>query len=262
MGADKRNEKRVLVLAEGGSAVYGYGDRGIGWAGNLKTECNERARLGQRPIWEVINLSLSRQTIDQIAERLPDNIRHYQERARLVGIFLVGLSDSTISRFTGEPRVSQATFEEKLHHLGKTCLENSLDVLFVTPYHVDEAKTNPLPNGDRTLNGLLDAYADSIQRIAPHYNWRVIDSGMDQYPKARVLADDGLHPNSLGHSLIYRSVLPELEEMLGSPADITPAPSVPIDPPSAALVSPPFRAPEYINTNAIRYPTANYPLFQ
>lgn len=204
------------IFTDGCSITAGYGDPSHGgWSGRLKSRMMERVDLGESTAYDVINLAASSQSADQVAQRFQGRIDSYFYRQRPgLGIFMLGFVDSLIRPGETESRLSLPVFQEALRQLGDRCLEQTVTPLFVGSYNVDEERTNPLPkNGRSFINQRIGQYHEVIRDYAQSISASYIELGALEASQQPVLAEDGLHPNALGHELIFQTVLQTIDAL-------------------------------------------------
>lgn len=211
----------AYIFFEGCSVTYGYyGHNPDGTGADFVTlhkqhMMNEVAK--GKPAHEVINLARSSQSLDQIVTRFPGKIEAYGRGRSRLGVFLLGGPDSLIRKGESQPRVPLEQFKILLTQLGEACLKQSVVPLYLIGYGVDESRTNPFPkNGDTFSNEQIFAYHAVIESHAKNTDSTVVRlrPAFEEYPIDQVLASDGMHPNSFGHELMFRTTLPYIQSLV------------------------------------------------
>lgn len=203
------------IFLNGDSITYGYWDEQHGgWANRLKTKVMQSRDYSH----EVINFALGNQTLNKIVDRFPSQLEIYG-RAKSLGIFMLGGSDSVIRRGQTLPQNPLSDFERQLRQLGGIVTNSRVTPIFVGMYPVDEERSNPSPvTGDcfttewgLKYNDAIKKYAESID--APYVNLEPVWDFSDK----EVFSFDGVHPSELGHKIIADEVAAVVNQRLASP---------------------------------------------
>jgi lysophospholipase L1-like esterase len=200
------------IFIQGDSTTQGYCDLEYGgWADRLKRD------LIPHPKHDAINFALSGQTLAQLVRRFPGQVAGFG-RTRSLGVFMLGGADSYTMRGSAEPLNPIHTFADNLKALGDICIQYRITPVFTGYHRVDESRTNPFPNGDTVSNERLAQYEELVLDFARHIGAPVVDLSMfPDYPLHEVLADDGSHPNTVGHALIHAQVADVVQGRLEEP---------------------------------------------
>lgn len=190
------------IVAIGASTVYGRVDvEGGGWVGRLR-----RWHESQHPRNAVFNLGIGGDTSSGFLQRLKLEVP-----VRRPDLILVsgGSNDAKKVDSRNAPvTTSLPQFEQNIREIIKLGQEIA-DLVFVSIYPVNESKTTPISWADNYyLLADLRHYAQATKEICEAGKVPYIDI-FNEWLKTdymSLLADDGLHPNSLGHQKIFESV--------------------------------------------------------
>jgi lysophospholipase L1-like esterase len=200
------------IVALGASTVYGRVDiEGGGWVGRLR-----RWHEQQHPRNAVFNLGIGGDTTAGFLARMKTEVPVRKPDLILVG---GGLNDA--KRIGGcEAKVTTplTLFRNNVAALIDQA-RSIAEVIFVGITPFDETKTTPISWVDAYYL-LVDAidYAQATKEICEAEKVPYIDI-FNEWLKTDylpLLADDGLHPNSLGHQKIFESVRDFLIERYGT----------------------------------------------
>jgi hypothetical protein len=206
------------VLVYGGSTVYGLYDSKGGFAGRVKSEMMTRAEHGVRPSPEVYAFGFPGRTLPDIVAAFPGDAERYA-RGTTIGVFAVGASDHRIIQGRLEPKVPLDEFRSSLKGLGKQCAKYIIYPVFLGFPTIDDRYTQPFPpTKDNFNNDRLRIYTASVQSFVESRDGpgSFIDlvPPFDAAGNGRLTAHDRLHPNSIGHALIARLVIDEIDTIL------------------------------------------------
>lgn len=199
---------RILVF--GDSIVWGANDSEGGWVQRLKKQLENA-----EPFISVYTLGISGDSTEDVLERLDFEIeQRTKERDEIILIFAIGINDSQFHNFQKKFKVPPEKFSENLGKLLEVSKKYSSKIIFIGLTPVDDSKVNPIPwhkafsyknEYVKKYNTLIEAFCKKggISFIELYEEFLAEDY--------KVLLDDGLHPNSKGHELIFRKVLEFLD---------------------------------------------------
>jgi lysophospholipase L1-like esterase len=101
--------------------------------------------------------------------------------------------------------------------IGKT-LAISKKILVVNILPIVEKMNSSPRNGKIRLNKYMDEYNSVLQELADRFKLQLIDINsvfMKAGHEKLFIPDDGLHPNDEGHQIMFETIRPEVQEMLG-----------------------------------------------
>lgn len=168
----------------------------------------------------VYNLGVSGDTSESLMKRL-----RMELKARVKGhyplcilIFQIGINDSQIFIRTNKPRVPLEKFSENLNKMIDISQKYSDEFFFLGLTPVDEERVNPIPWNKELgyVNRNIRMFEGEIGKICRERKVSFV-------PLFRKLKNrrwiknlvDGVHPNSYGHELIFKTVLNALKKKLG-----------------------------------------------
>jgi lysophospholipase L1-like esterase len=192
--------KRIIVI--GASSAEGqYDPEHGGWAGLLY-----RWHEGANQRHHVYNLGISGDNSSGMAQRLTAECKI--RKPHLI-ICQVGANDSMREGSETNPTAtSLEAFEQNIRTIIAEA-KSLADVMFISIFPIDEAKTQPVFWGEFYYS-LKDikAYTDKTKQVCEELNVPYIDIfnkwiSMDYAP---YLHSDGLHANSAGHQFIFEQL--------------------------------------------------------
>jgi len=191
-GAAPSHAATVLVLGDSLSAEYGL-RRGTGWVGRLAQRLGE-----QDPPWAVVNASISGETSAGGRSRIEDLLRRHEPQVVVVEL---GGNDA-------------------LRGLDLRSTEANLDAIVGA---ARRAGARVLVLGMQVPPNYGPAYADAFAAIFPRVAERH-DAAVVPFFLERIADDmqwfqpDRIHPNEAAQPLLFETVWPALEPLLGAPA--------------------------------------------
>lgn len=195
---------RILIF--GDSVVWGSEDLDCGgWADRLKIWFKKTGKFS-----EVFNLGNPGDNSKWLLERLGDEcIARIDEKNRERDVIIIQIGKNDLSIRKNAFMVSPEKFKENIQKLIMLALKYSLNVVFVGLIPVDETKTTPIPwNVDVSYKSEnIRKYNDIIKSICVENKIRFLDI-YEKFAQAdyKKLLEDGLHPNSKGHEIIFNIV--------------------------------------------------------
>ena len=177
-----------------------------------------------------VNLGIGGTRITSTTDRPDGFVNRWQDIPTDSDVIVVfgGTNDYGGSSPMGEMTDDKTTFKGALNEL-ITSIQNTYpnaDLLVLTPVkRYYRSSTEPWSNedtwrdGDKWLNNeglLLSDYVDALREVAAYHGAKVIDLYHNSGFNPRVEANynrnttDGLHPNAVGHYLLYKQIYPEV----------------------------------------------------
>ena len=210
------------ILVFGDSIVWGSWDSKGGWAERLRMEINRNAIKAIRKNPEsdynaIYNLGIAGINIKNVLSRIRSETKaRYYEGEENVIIFAVGTNDCAFLESKKNKNItSPDDFENTVRELIDTAKKIASKTIFLGITPVDEDKTNPLPwaTDQYHKNDNVIQYNNILKKICAEKGAEFVDiyelfisSGDIQ------LLEDGLHPNTRGHKLIFDVVRKFLKE--------------------------------------------------
>jgi lysophospholipase L1-like esterase len=209
---------RVLIF--GDSITQGFWDTEGGWAARLRKYYDERQiedlRNNDEPM--IFNLGISDDNSKTILDRFDPEVKARKNGEELAIVVSTGVNDSYIEGENGF-NTSPEDYEKNLQGLATRAKNYSQKVIFVGLIAADESRTKPaFWRNISYLNERIKSYENTMQKVAEESEIQFVPIHNDfkaQLDRGKKLLADGLHPNNDGHELIFKSVLSELEKLLG-----------------------------------------------
>lgn len=199
---------RVLVF--GDSIVYGAWDSQGGWAERLKRDAH-RLTLdteGQTKR-QVINLGIGGDTSTKILARMEQEIIARQSANwPLVLVFSFGANDERT--INGEVETSPDVFLQNCKDIIKLAKKYTSKIFFINTPPLSHATLDF--KGQEYSQARILEYQDALNQLLDTEGITYVTLP-DALPED-AYSYDGLHPNDMGHQLIYERVAPELEKLI------------------------------------------------
>lgn len=199
------------ILAFGASILYGAWDTEGGWVGRLRKYVNERnlEDLGRSSCF-VYNLGIpgdsSQDLLDRFDMEAKARIGDNEENLFIVS---VGVNDCMLNNETGLNNISIENYTENLQKIIKLAEQYSGKVIFMGFFPVDENKVDPIPwkLEFSYKNEFIQKYNQAMKSVAEKNKIYFIDI-YDKIMKMdyKNLLEDGVHPNSEGHKIMFEII--------------------------------------------------------
>jgi hypothetical protein len=200
------------TLIEGASTAYGMdaGEYG-GWVAQLHRDrqaYNARHRSNPQI---VINHSLPGLALPFFNKRFPSTIPPIVDMCdgAAVRVLSLGINEAKIFPGNARPIIDLPRFTTELSTYARDAADLGIPAIYVGSQPVDESKTRPVSStGSMIEDDFLEEYDELTRRRAiedgmPYVDVRTLFGG---FALNEVLAEDGYHPNVLGHQVIYLGV--------------------------------------------------------
>lgn len=205
---------RLLIF--GDSITQGYYDREGGWADRLRREYMERRIEGRANI-NVFNLGISGDGSRDILRRIGGEISARQSPGeQIIVMIAIGANDSIVG--DSDHSATPDEFESNLHEIIEIARTAADRVILIESIPCYDELSDPTP-WDQTIS-FVDArireYNTILRRVA-HESGCVVFALYDAFAALESRADrlpDGVHPDDIGHQMIYNEILKQLEEVL------------------------------------------------
>ncbi len=198
------------ILVFGDSVAYGRWDavRG-GWVSQLIDLCMKKDLTDTDHYHEVYNLSIDGDDSTRLLSRFEFEAKQRFGESDIIFIFAVGKNDSLFIKKSGYFLTPTKVFEKNIRKLIKFSQKYSSKIIFVGVAMVDERRTMPVywDNNLYYKNEYIKKYNEIIRYVCKENNIDFIEI-FNEFQKLdyKKLLEDGVHPNSKGHSLIYETV--------------------------------------------------------
>jgi lysophospholipase L1-like esterase len=205
------------IIVFGDSIAFGFFDSKGGWVNRLKRHVSKEAKDEGEGNKKIYNLGITGANTKLILDRVDQEIypRNWDGDQTII-IYAMGPNDSAVSN-SGKSTipVSEEQFKKNLSKLVAIAKKYKAEIVFVGPAPINEKLVNPAPF-DPDLSYLdkpLRKYNQIIKTLCNKYNLPFIDL-LKEYENINFngYLYDGLHPNTKGHKLIYKTVKKHLNK--------------------------------------------------
>ena len=194
----------------GDSITYGAWDKEGGWVQRLREFLDEGKQLDEGFYYMVYNLGVSGNTTEELLKRFEfETKQRLKEKEETVIIFSIGANDSQFVHSKNNFRTLPQKFEENILKLIEIAQKFSSKIIFVGLTPVDETRVTPIPwNPDVSYkNEYIEKYDEIIRKVCEQKGVFFINILTKlKNLNYRKLLEDGLHPNSEGHRVIFEIV--------------------------------------------------------
>ena len=205
------------ILVFGDSVAWGAWDREGGWVARLRKYIDEKTldtpEFCNTDFHQIYNLGISSVS----GENSTDLLKRFESETKprvfgedeVVFIFEIGDNDSMFLKDKNAFAVPPEKFRKHLQKLIQTAKKYSSKIVFVGTAAVDESRTAPVP-WDKNMffkNEYIQKYSKIIKNACKKNKINFIEIS-ETFMKAnyKSLLEDGLHPNSEGHKIIFETV--------------------------------------------------------
>lgn len=200
----------TIILVFGTSTTYGAWDVEGGWVQRLRKYLDIEQLAGKRDYTLVYNLGIDGDTSKGILERFEDETkRRLWPDEDVVMIFAVGTNDALTDEDKGRNRIAIENFEKNLIRIIEKARRITNKIVFVGNKPIDDSKTQPVA-WDKNVYYKSEhgrKYDSIIKKICEKEKVNFVDIA----PKLEAMnfkkyLDDGVHPNSKGHEIIFEII--------------------------------------------------------
>jgi lysophospholipase L1-like esterase len=202
------------IFCIGDSITYGLFDSEGGWCDRLKKHFLQLEMKNQRSI-RVWNIGISGQIIlDFVSKPERQSYPYSLIKKSRKNIFIIafGANDAAFDTITGAHLVPHEKFTQTLQGIidGYNVF-GEVVLLDITPVSVSVEKVKDTYNCYRS-NLFVTQYNDILSAAAFRNNIQLIsvNNSFNANGVESLLCEDGLHPNSKGHEIIFNAVLSSL----------------------------------------------------
>jgi lysophospholipase L1-like esterase len=203
---------RILVF--GDSIAWGAWDTEGGWVQRINSYILNHLQNELGHYNCIYNLGVVGNTSEHIAKRFDIETKYtISKNHETIIIFAFGINDHRFTERPDKPEVSEKRFLKNVALLYRQAKKYTTKIIFVGPTPVYEPKTSPWFQGIYFSNKGIKRYDDIIRDFCAKNS--IIYIGLfEKFMKLdlRRYIEDGLHPNSKGHNIIFRAVLAELRK--------------------------------------------------
>ncbi len=192
----------------GDSIGFGVGDyRNGGWATQLRLFIDRTSKSKDS---NLINLSISGDTTRGLLSRME---REAKLRIRdnspdeFKFLIAIGTNDSRVNMDDPDNDISIEEFEKNILELVDIAKQLSREVVLIGLVPIFEKLTTPFKENKHYLVERMEKYNQVLENVASKKNLVFVDMFAD-WKKMNIqsLFDDGLHPNTKGHQLIFEKI--------------------------------------------------------
>ncbi|MCK5332274.1 hypothetical protein KAJ41_00225 [Candidatus Parcubacteria bacterium] len=179
-----------------------------GWTDRLKVFCMEKELENKKFDYSVYNLGISGDTSENILRRLENEIScRVWENEMVKIIFAIGVNDSWFIKNKNTFKVMPDNFENNITKIIKISQKFSSNIVFVGPAPVDEIKTISWDIDISYKNEHIKSYNKIIKLVCRENKISFLDI-FEKFLKLeyKKLLENGLHPNSKGHEIMFEIV--------------------------------------------------------
>lgn len=204
----------MQLFCFGDSITWGAWEEEGGWADRLKRSYYAYVESHTDAWIEIYNLGIPSDSSDDVAERFSGEVaaRIDDQNTGRVFIFALGANDAKFHAQNHHFRCSPEQFEKNIRTLVKKAkdLSGKIYLLNVLPV-IDEKNTSP---DSIRSNAFIEMYNALLKKISEEEQVELIDinTAYKNADLAALLGDDGLHPNTKGHELIFQTVKERIDQ--------------------------------------------------
>ncbi len=205
------------ILVFGDSIVYGAWDIEGGWAQRLRNWIDQRNLSDENFYCLIYTLGISGDTTENLLERFEVETKaRIKEEEETIIIFSIGINDSVFLKKENSLRIEKEKFRANIRKLVLLARNFTEKIVFVGLTSVDETKTMPVPWDENKYytNENIRKYNEIIKSVCENEKVIFIDL-FEKFEREKInlLSEDGLHPNSNGHEMIFKEVKKYLNEL-------------------------------------------------
>ncbi len=205
----------LKILCFGDSITLGEKDiEQGGWADRLKKHYYQKFEYSQTQQISLYNLGVAGETTDGLLRRFAIEVAARSIKGqKLLILFAYGINDIVIHK--GKNIVPERYYLRNLHHCITIAKELQANVLLLNMLPIAEfinSKTDQY--GKLRLADDIKKYNRLMKNLSVEMNCEYLDlhtiflqSSQDN------LSADGLHPNSIGHQLLYQQIKQKLSDL-------------------------------------------------
>lgn len=202
----------MQFLIFGDSIAYGAYDVEGGWVARLRHYIDEKINLPDNETYyhELYNLSIPGEFSGGVLARFDAEVAtRLRKTKEAVIIFAIGTNDSYTLLESNTHKTTIEEYEKNLRALVDRARTFSARIIFVGSLLADDARTNPCPWDvwKAFITEHIHRYDAVVRRLAEEQSIDYIDVITPFIAAGGVtLLDDGIHPTSDGHRVIYETV--------------------------------------------------------
>ncbi|GHU08686.1 arylesterase [Alphaproteobacteria bacterium] len=204
------------IIIVGASITQGYWDTEGGWATRIKREYIKRAvDKKDYDVPMVFNLGISGNDAIKILKRLDVELQARAKNRDDLVLFFFGTNDS--SHQQGKFIETPAEFKQNIEKIVETTQKYTDNIIFGNILPCDDKIVQPVAWNDTVFyyNSRIIEFNSVIQEFCADNDIKMIDvyTPFAAESQKQNLLEDGLHPNDVGHKLVFEIIMKELEEV-------------------------------------------------
>lgn len=208
------------ILIFGDSITQGYWDKKGGWADRIRRKVYKKCLLKNLEEYhEVYNLGRAGDTSADLLLRIENEIkaRLWDDPQNII-VIAIGTNDSIL--VNGKPKINENDFEKNITKIIDICQKYTKKIHFISLLPINEELVNPMswsPKESYTLKS-IQKYNLLLEKIVNTYQCHFIDvyTPFSLIPFSKWL-EDGVHPNTYGHNLLYKKIYETLSKKYLTP---------------------------------------------
>jgi lysophospholipase L1-like esterase len=208
----------IFILVFGTSNEWGAWDpEGGGWVQRLKSVTDKKSLSQKDRCWMTYNLGVSGDNSRDLLKRIGNDIRsrtkEKDDSDEIHIIINIGTNDSYIWNMENRFNVPPSEFKNNLEKILKVCRDHTKNIAFLG-LHPTDARADPVPWRTEISYRKDSAmtYNNIVRDFCSENGVSFIDSFSIFDGREKELLEDGCHPNSKGHEMIFGLVLKFLEK--------------------------------------------------
>lgn len=205
------------ILVFGASITYGAWDEEGGWVARLRKFIDQKIlSIGPHNKefnYLVYNLGIS-------GERTTDLIKRFEketepridwEDKKTIFLFQIGVNDTQFVESQQRTRTSREDFAKNIEKIIELARKYSSGIIFLGLAPVDDKKLDPIPWHYDNKNSYKNIYVEDFNIVLKDVCNKKGVYFIDLFEKLNAMGkdkilEDGLHPNSKGHEIIFEEV--------------------------------------------------------
>jgi lysophospholipase L1-like esterase len=197
------------IFIFGDSITWGAWDSQGGWAQRLKTYFDERSMNRSKDEVYTYILGVSGDTSGDLLNRFDVEFgaRLDQDDTDRIIIFAIGINDSSFLIKEQKHIVEVKDYGLNINKLIKKAKRYTKNIVCIGLTSVDDIQTNPIPweTNIAYLNKYVYQYDEQLEKVCLKNGVTYIKV-FDDFSNQSSFLSDGLHPNTKGHELLYKTI--------------------------------------------------------
>lgn len=199
----------IKILCFGDSITLGEADlEQGGWADRLKTYFFQQSASCQTQEVILYNLGVAGETTDGLVNRFEAEVRaRYIKGHKLMVIIAYGANDIVIHK--NKNIVPESYFVRNLKHCIESIKQLNADLLLLNILPISDSIEGVVnQHGKLRYDQDIQKYNSVIENLSAEINCDFLDlyTLFNAGNKEELLSNDGVHPNSKGHWILYQRI--------------------------------------------------------